>query len=151
MDESLRSVAVVVIGRNEAAHLRDCQAAVPADVAHRVYVDSASADGSAALARETGIDVVELDAAEPMSAARARNAGFARAIDVAPDVQFVQFIDGDCVLDPGWLTAGLRAMADDPKLGAVWGGLRERRPESSVYNRICDLEWRVPPPGEVGH
>ena len=146
------SVGVVAIGRNEAVHLRDCLASLPGDGAHRVYVDSGSTDGSAEVARGiAGVDVVELDRAQPMSAARARNAGFERVTSAAPGVRFVQFVDGDCVLEPGWLDAGLSAMASEERLGAVWGLLRERRPEASVYNRICDLEWRVPDVGEVAH
>ena len=39
MVDPIHSIGVVVIGRNEAVHLRECLAAVPG-VAHRVYVDS---------------------------------------------------------------------------------------------------------------
>lgn len=152
MGEAHGSVGVVVIGRNEAVHLRECLTSVPLDVACRVYVDSASSDGSADVARSVaGVDVIELDPAEPVSAARARNAGAEHVLRGAPDIQFIQFIDGDCVLEPGWLDAGLAAVAPDERLGAVWGQLRERYRDASVYNRICDLEWRNPPPGDVAH
>jgi hypothetical protein len=40
-----------------------------------VYVDSGSADDSVAVARRTGIEVVELDPQIPFTAARARNVG----------------------------------------------------------------------------
>ena len=43
-----------------------------------VYVDSGSADGSVQWARGQGVEVVELDLQLPFTAARARNAGFAR-------------------------------------------------------------------------
>ena len=147
---SLAAVGVVVIGRNEAAFLRDCLAAIPSDVAAVVYADSASVDDSVAIARAAGAVVVE-STGGPVSAARARNAGFARLLELAPGVRFVQFVDGDCVLAPTWLPVAIEALNSDSSLGAVWGMRREQRPEASAYNRICDLEWHVPPAGETAH
>ena len=55
------------------------------------------------LARARGVDIVELDGSPPLTAARSRNAGFERLIHSDPHIEFVQFIDGDCTLAPGWL------------------------------------------------
>jgi len=60
----------------------------------------------------------------------------------------VQFVDGDCVLDPAWLDHARAALAADAGLAAVFGRRRETRPEASRYNWLCDIEWAVPP-GEV--
>jgi hypothetical protein len=60
----------------------------------------------------------------------------------------VQFVDGDCELLPGWLELGQRAVLEKPDAAAVAGRLRERYPERSLYNRLCDIEWNTPP-GEV--
>ena len=68
-----------------------------------VYVDSGSNDGSVELARELGADVIELDMRVPFTAARARNAGFRRLREISPDLEYVQFVDGDCELIAGWL------------------------------------------------
>jgi glycosyltransferase involved in cell wall biosynthesis len=114
-------------------------------VAIGVYVDSGSDDGSPELARSLGFDVVELDLSIPFTAARARNAGIERLVALRPDVEFVQFVDGDCELRNGWLERGLEALTGDPSLGAVSGRLRERHPDASIYNRLCDLEWDHPP------
>lgn len=139
-----RSAGAVVIGRNEGERLRVCLASVRAVIEHVVYVDSGSRDDSVALARALGATVVELDTATPFTAARARNAGAAALMAAHPALPFIQFIDGDCELDAGWLPAALAAMAADPALAVACGRRRERRPEASVYNRLCDLEWDTP-------
>ena len=101
------TVGIVAIGRNEGDRLRRCLQTLDLGVPV-VYVDSASTDGSAQLALSMGVDVVELDAAQPLSAARARNAGFTRLTTRQPSLRFVQFIDGDCELAPGWIDAAMR-------------------------------------------
>jgi glycosyltransferase involved in cell wall biosynthesis len=63
-----------------------------------IYVDSNSTDDSVRAARALGADVIELDLSIPFTAARARNAGFARLLTIIPDLAYVQFLDGDCEL-----------------------------------------------------
>jgi GT2 family glycosyltransferase len=130
----------VAIGRNEGKRLHHCFEALPTGV-HVVYVDSGSNDDSVEQARQRGIEVVELDMAIPFTAARARNAGFKRLIQVHPTIEFVQFVDGDCELLPGWMSDALEAMACDDRIAAVCGRLRERFREATIYNTLCDLEW----------
>jgi GT2 family glycosyltransferase len=138
------SAAVIVIGRNEGTRLEACLASMPADAAGLVYVDSGSTDGSVAAARAAGAQVVELDPARPFTAARARNAGVAAltAAGIAPD--YLQFVDGDCTLDPGWLATAVAFLDATPAAAVVCGRRRERHPEASVYNRLCDREWNTP-------
>jgi GT2 family glycosyltransferase len=134
---------VVVIARNEGERLRQCLAALP--MAQRiVYVDSGSTDGSVPWARARGVDVVELDMAKPFTAARARNAGLARLRELSPQLQYVQFVDGDCELAPQWPAHAVNFLDANPRAGAAFGRLRERHPERSIYNRLCDDEWNVP-------
>lgn len=134
-------LGIVAIGRNEGERLRACLASLPPD-ARRVYVDSGSEDGSVAAARAAGAEVVELAPGTPFTAALARNAGAARLDGAA--IEFVQMVDGDCALAPGWLAAATAALHADPGLAVVFGRRRERWPERSVYNRLCDDEWDVP-------
>lgn len=136
-------MGAVVIGRNEGESLRRCLASL-AGVSPLVYVDSGSTDGSVAWARERGAVVVELDLARPFSAARARNAGLSRLRELEPGLAFVQFIDGDCELAPGWLEPALTKLRSDPSVAVVCGRRRERQPEASRYNRLCDIEWNAP-------
>lgn len=134
----------VVIGRNEGERLQRCLRALDPGALPVVYVDSGSTDDSVTFADAIGALVVDLDLSRPFTAARARNAGLARLRAAAP-VAFVMFFDGDCEACPGWLDAGLAALEGDPQLGAVCGRLRERHPEASIYNALCDLEWDAPP------
>ena len=113
-----------------------------------VYVDSSSTDGSVQAARALGADVVELDLGIPFTAARARNAGFARLETIVPDVACVQFVDGDCELASGWTEAAVAFLDAHADAAAVCGRLRERYPDRSVYNWLCDREWDRPT-GEV--
>lgn len=143
-DRALNDVGLVVIGRNEGERLRVCLASVVGVVSLVVYVDSGSTDGSVALARDMGAHVVVLDMRQPFTAARARNAGFQALLALSLDVRYVQFVDGDCELMPGWLASARTFLARHPAYAVVCGRLRERHPERSVYNRLCDQEWDTP-------
>lgn len=134
----------VVIGRNEGEQLRRCLLSVIGQLSHVVYADSGSIDGSADIAYSMGATVVALDSSTPFTAARGRNVGFARLLEIAPDTEYVQFIDGDCELMAGWLNAGMDFLHDHAQHAVVCGRLRERNPEASIYNRLCDIEWNGP-------
>src|SRR3990167_523301 len=96
-------VGFVAIGRNEGERLTACLRSLRnAGAGDIVYVDSGSTDGSVKAAAALGAAVVELDMSVPFTAARARNAGAARLIDMA-NPRFIQFIDGDCTLDESWI------------------------------------------------
>jgi len=137
-------LAVVAIGRNEGERLKLCLRSVLSVADVVVYVDSGSSDGSSEFARSIGVEVVALDMSRPFSAARARNEGLARLKAICPEVRFVQFIDGDCEVNPAWLTTARDFLLQNPKVAAVSGRLRERYPQTSVYNWLCDLEWDTP-------
>lgn len=143
------TVGAVAIGRNEGARLVLCLKSLLAQQAGRVvYVDSGSTDGSVEAAKALGAEVVLLDTKQPFTAARARNAGFAALMEgddtgrAAP--AFVQFVDGDCELAPGWLQAAHDFLQSKPDIAAVCGRRRERFPEASIYNRLIDSEWDTP-------
>ncbi|HEX8910829.1 MAG TPA: glycosyltransferase family 2 protein [Humisphaera sp.] len=135
---------IIAIGRNEGDRLRRCLASVLGRGRPVVYVDSNSSDGSPAMAREMGAEVVDLDMSIPFSAARARNEGFARLMAVAPGVKFVLMVDGDCEVVDGFIERAERELAERPKAAVVCGRRRERFPEASVYNRLADVEWDTP-------
>jgi len=143
--EPMRGLALVAIGRNEGERLRRCLQSVQGRVECLVYVDSGSTDGSVATARALGADVVELDMRQPFTAARARNAGVARVRERLPEVRWIQMVDGDCEVAPGWLATARAALDAEPGLAAVFGRRRERFPEASIYNRLCDIEWSIAP------
>lgn len=137
-------IGVVVIGRNEGERLRRCLVSVAHASDCVVYVDSGSTDGSVPLARGMGIEVVELDMSIPFTAARARNEGFERLIAVRPDASYVQFVDGDCEVVTGWMEKAAGFLDSHADVAVVCGRRRERFPERSIYNLLCDIEWDTP-------
>jgi GT2 family glycosyltransferase len=144
----LDNVAVIAIGRNEGDRLKRCLESVVGRVALVVYVDSGSTDGSVALSRALGCELVALDMGTPFTAARARNAGAQRALALRPDLEYLQFVDGDCEVEPQWLSTAHAYLRDNAGVAVVLGRRRERYPQRSVFNLLCDMEWDVPP-GEV--
>ncbi|RYH06552.1 glycosyltransferase [Tropicimonas sp. IMCC6043] len=143
MNDAERLVCAIAIGRNEGARLVLCLNSLKPRVTRMIYVDSGSTDGSVEAARAIGAEVVELDMVSPFTAARARNAGFERLRALGLP-EFVQFIDGDCEINPGWIEAALAVMEANQKLGVVCGRLSERFPDASIYNRLADAEWDAP-------
>lgn len=140
------SLAIILIGRNEGARLVRSLASVKGAEARLIYVDSGSTDDSVAQAKMAGATVVELSADRPFTAARGRNAGFAALGDDLPD--YVQFFDGDCVVEPDWIATGMAELDDDPDLGVVAGWRSEINRDQSVYNAMFDFEWHRPA-GEI--
>jgi GT2 family glycosyltransferase len=141
-------VGVVVIGRNEGERLRRCLTSAVQDARHLLYVDSGSSDGSLALAGSLGVASLELDPGRPFSAARARNEGAARLRQLAPQLRYLQFVDGDCELCAGWLAGAAEFMDSHADVAVVSGRLREKHPGASVYNMLSEFEWDLPT-GEV--
>jgi cellulose synthase/poly-beta-1,6-N-acetylglucosamine synthase-like glycosyltransferase len=141
---TVEKVAFVVIGRNEGERLGDCLRPLLAETRRVVYVDSASTDRSAEFARELGAVAIVLDPSILLSAARGRNVGFAEVRARFPDCDYVHFIDGDCVIAPGWLQKAVAFLDANPKVAVACGRRFERFPDASVYNRLCDEEWNTP-------
>ena len=143
-DSRAKKIGVVVIGRNEGERLRRCLRSLVDSTDRLVYVDSGSSDDSVEFAQSLGVDVVDLDMNKPFTMARGRNAGFARLIERATDIDFVQFVDGDCEVVDGWVDAAVRTLEERPDVWVVTGRRRERAPEDSLYNRLADVEWDSP-------
>ena len=140
----ISDVGCVIIGRNEGDRLRACLTSLVGKTAAMVYVDSGSTDGSVALARGLGVTVVELDMTIPFTAARGRNEGFHALQGGLPSLRYIQFVDGDCEVLPGWLDAAREFLESHPEAAVTCGRRRERYPEQSIYNRLCDMEWDTP-------
>ena len=140
----LEDVGVVAIGRNEGDRLIRCLTSVKACTPNIVYVDSGSTDGSVDYATRIGACVVKLDITKPFTAARARNEGYSALKLLKPDIRFVQFLDGDCSLAPDWLEKAHAFIEQSNDIAVACGRRRERHPEASIYNYLCDLEWNTP-------
>lgn len=144
MADRILNIGAVAIGRNEGERLLRCLNSLSELTGRLVYVDSASTDGSAAAARTLGAEVVMLDMMRPFTAARARAEGFARLESLAPGLEYVMFVDGDCEVERGWLEAATGFLDDHPDFAVACGRRRERSPDASRYNALADREWNTP-------
>ena len=131
----------VVIGRNEGDRLKRCFESLLRSFSSIVYVDSASTDASVDLAISLNIAVVSLDMSQPFTAARARNVGFRRLIELDPAIQYVQFVDGDSTLNDTWVEHATEFLKAHDDVAAVAGHLQETHVDQSIYNWLCDIEW----------
>ena len=135
----MKTLSVVVIGRNEGARLDRCLKSVKAmkspgcDV-EVIYVDSGSTDGSLVSAEQQGAKVIALQSVRT-TAAMGRNAGWR-----ASSGEIVLFLDGDTILAPHFVAESLPEFAD-AAVAVVWGHRRELHPKQSIYNRVLDLDW----------
>ncbi len=134
----------VVIGRNEGERLIACITSLTTKVDCIVYVDSGSHDNSVERASALGVNVVNLDMSISFTAARARNAGFEKLLQLVPDLSYVQFVDGDCQVDENWIAHARDYLDKNAEVAIVCGRRKELHPEASVYNKLCDFEWNTP-------
>lgn len=141
---TISNIGVVVIGRNEGERLKGCLESIINHSNRIVYVDSGSIDNSLTIASKMGVLIVELDMSIPFTAARARNEGFNLLMQTFPDTEFVQFVDGDCVVFDRWLETAVNFLNKHKQVAVVCGRRRERYPEASMYNALCDIEWNTP-------
>jgi glycosyltransferase involved in cell wall biosynthesis len=133
------AVAVVVPARDAAAVIDDVLAALgrqeidlPWEV---VVVDDGSRDDTAARAEAAGARVVRR--AEPGGAGAARNDGVR-----ATRAPLIAFTDADCAPGPGWLAAGVAALAD---ADLVQGPVRPPcDAEAGVFDRLLRVEAPSP-------
>ena len=139
----LNKVGIVVIGRNEGERLERCLTSLKQHVSRTVYVDSGSTDNSVSFAKQIGCAVVELDMSIPFTAARARNAG-AELLTKDRSIEYIQFVDGDCEMDPNWLDCAADHLESNTEIACVAGVLQEKYKDRSIYNLLCAMEWNTP-------
>ncbi len=137
-------IGAVVIGRNEGERLITCLKSLINRVKHIVYVDSGSTDDSIQNAKKLGVHILALDMTIPFTAARARNEGANYLLQQQDDLEFIQFVDGDCEIQQNWLEDAVKFIEGKSKYAVVCGRRRERFPKQSIYNQLCDIEWNTP-------
>ncbi len=142
---SRSAVGAVAIGRNEGQRLRACLESLVRDLDQVVYVDSGSDDDSLSIAQALGVEIVQLDTRNGFTAARARNAGIQRLLEVAPGLEFVQFVDGDCEVVENWIDSGLSLLRENPQVAIACGRRREIEPTRNIYHQLADMEWNATP------
>lgn len=134
-------LSFVVIGFNEAATLADCLASTRAAqpeglVCETIYVDGGSEDDSRAIAETADVDRI-LGGEKRRRAAENRNLGWQAARG-----RYVQFVDGDMVLAPGWPAEALTVMNQHEDVAVVFGQLHEVR--DNAFYRALQIDWQYP-------
>jgi glycosyltransferase involved in cell wall biosynthesis len=140
----MNRIALIAIGRNEGERLKRCLHSLHNAAETIIYVDSGSTDGSREFATKMGAHLVDLDTSSGFTMARARNAGLEKVRTLSSPVNFIHFIDGDCELAEHWIETAMKTLSSRPDIAVVCGRRRERHPEHSLYNRLCDIEWNTP-------
>ena len=140
----MAGVGFVIIGRNEGPRLERCLRSVLAVSDRVVYADSASTDESVNTAKRLGAIVVELPNDGRLNAARGRNAGYDELRTRYSECDAVQFLDGDCILQPEWPSRAVDFLDAHSDVAVVCGRRFEAEPEASIYNALCDQEWNTP-------
>ena len=130
----LPTLAVVVIARNEEENIGAClEAALAAvrgyDSSEVVLVDSDSSDRTVEIAQRYPISILRYRTERPTAAA-GRRIGFAHV-----RANYVQFIDGDCCIEPDFIALALQELTHHPDVGVVYGARRNitagQNPESA--------------------
>ncbi len=123
-------VAIGIKALNEAAHIDAAIDSARAALARVgggaiVLADSGSSDATVALARlHPGVRVVQLGDPDQRSCGTGAQLAFQGALE-GVDVEYFYLLDGDMVLDPGFLAAGVAFLDANPGHAAVGGGVRE--------------------------
>ena len=143
-DALAEHIGFVAIGRNEGERIGRCIDSLTKHSSCVIYVDSSSEDDSVAIARSCGAKVLQLSSDKPFTAARARNEGAVELNQHWPDTEFIMFIDGDCELIGGFVSTAVDLLRCDPEVVIVTGRCKEKYPDATIYNRICDMEWNGP-------
>ncbi|MBI1764943.1 MAG: glycosyltransferase [Acidobacteria bacterium] len=120
----MKLFSIVVIGKNEEAHLGDCLrsvlvAAEEIGNAEIVYVDSASTDHSVEIAQALGVRVLALRPEWQHTPAAGRYIGFHHTSG-----ELLMFVDGDCIIERQWLSRALAFFAE-PSVAGVAGYLND--------------------------
>lgn len=137
-------LGIVIIGRNEGERLRASLRSAIMACPNVIYADSASTDGSVELAQSMGVLTVSVDETMPLNAARGRNAGLRLLQEKFPHCLYVQFMDGDCVLQPGWVEQAIEFLEMHQQAAVACGRRFEAHANASFYNMIADEEWNTP-------
>lgn len=131
------TVAIGIKALNEAAHIDaaiDSARAALAGVGGGAIVlaDSGSTDATVARAqRHDGVRIVQL--ADPTQRSCGTGAQLAFQSAESSAAEYFYLLDGDMVLDPGFLAAGVAFLEANPRHAAVGGGVREVNTDSIEF------------------
>lgn len=131
------TVAIGIKALNEAAHIDAAIASARAALdavggGLVVLADSGSSDDTVAIARRhSGVRIVQL--ADPAQRSCGTGAQLAFQAAAAAGAEWFYLLDGDMVLDPGFLRDGIAFLRDHPGHAAVGGRVREMNTDSIEF------------------
>jgi len=140
-DNEPLDLSIVVIGFNEAKHLKacleSCQRMNTGDMTSEIiYVDGGSVDDSLSIAESFDIRVIP-GGDEPRRAAQNRNLGMQNARG-----RYVQFVDGDMVMESDWLVSARKILDENPGVATVFGRLEEVN--KNAFYQALQIDWYHP-------
>lgn len=147
-DRSSCVVSIIIKALDEEQHIdaaiRSALAAVAPFGGEVILADSASTDGTVAIAMGHPVTIVQLENAAERRCGIGPQLGyqFARG-------RYVYILDGDMELDPGFLPAAIAALEADAKLGGV-AGLVQQQADASYQFRGLRRRNREGRGGDVG-
>ncbi len=140
------AVSVILKALNEEARIgaaiESVLAALEGIDGEVIVADGGSRDRTLAIAAAYPIRVVQLDAATPPSCGIGPQLGFQYSRE-----SFICLMDGDMLLDPGFLPAALAFLAANPRVAGVTGHVEEMNDTSLEYVR---RGRRISPENRVG-
>jgi GT2 family glycosyltransferase len=139
------TVSVIIPHFNDLANLEVCLTALaaqtyPADRVQVIVADNASPQGLAAVQVVAG-QRARVVLVEERGAGPARNGAVAKATG-----EILAFIDSDCVAEPEWLEAGVRALADYDFVGGrvtVLVGDEARMTPVEAWERVFAFDFKT--------
>ena len=137
--------SVIVPVRNGGPLLREVLEAVVREAPDElIVVDSASTDGSLAIAEEAGATIIHVDPSEFSHGATRQMAAERSEGDL------VIFLTQDATPVPGWLESYRQAFLEEPQVGAAFGPHLARRTTSPMIARELEEFFAgFGPPGSV--
>ena len=136
-------IGVVVIGRNEGDRLKRCLNSLKEKYPKvaAVYVDSLSGDNSLQTAKSMGYDSISIGNEVAPSAALGRNTGAQYLINKYPQLELIQFLDGDSEICENWLETSGNFLAVNQDIGIVSGVKSESDRNDSFFGQLNGVEW----------
>jgi len=131
MENGHVEVSIVVIARNEEDYIERSLEAVMRESetvsAEVVFVDCGSTDRTCAIATSFPVRIVRMNPESILTASAARRLGSLNSTG-----ELIAFVDGDCVLESGWLKYAVGFFEQDLLLAGVSGALTEVTSESGT-------------------
>lgn len=131
---TVRQVVALIPAHDEAGTIAEAIAGLQAQdtaAARVIVVADNCSDDTAQVAREHGTEVFET-VGNTAKKAGALNQALASLLPSLPDDAAVLVQDADSCLDPGFVSAAVRHLNEDPRLGAVGGTFRGREDRTFV-------------------